>query len=134
MPTKELFDQGSTYRVSGNYDLSAPTIQIVKAPVSGFPLWVEAGFPPVRWDKIEIISEVKPNIYYDEFKEKRPEVARQIETLKKEDTEQVNIFDIKPLVSTVSKASSGVMQSIGGGVNKVVVAGLIVLGILIFRK
>jgi hypothetical protein len=134
MPTREIFDQGSTYKVTGSYDLSAPTIQVVTAPVSGFPIWIDAGFPPVRWNKIEIINAVKPNVYYQEFKEKKPDVAKEIENLDAVDTKPVNIFDIKPVTNAVTRSVEAISKSANSTFNKILIAGGIIAVILLVKK
>ena len=134
MAEKIIFDQGSTYKITGNLDLTAPTIQVLKAPVSGFPVWVPAGFPPVRWNKIEIIDAVKPNVYYQEFKEKRPEAAKEIENLDAVDTKPVDIFDIKPVTSAVAKSVESISKSANSTFNKILIAGGILAVILLVRK
>lgn len=134
MAEKIIFDQGSTYKITGNLDLTAPTIQVVTAPVSGFPIWIDAGFPPVRWNKIEIIDAVKPNVFYQEFKEKKPDVAKEIENLDAVDTKPVDIFDIKPVTSAVAKSVESISKSAGSTVNKILIAGGILAVILLVRK
>ena len=111
MAEQIIYDQGSTYKVKGNLDLTAPTIQVLKAPVSGFPVWVPAGFPPVRWTDIQIIEAVQPNVFYDDFKAARPEVAAEIEGIEKVDTKPVNLLDVTPAVDSVKATAKGISNS-----------------------
>lgn len=107
MPTKQITEQGSIYELSGNYDLSAPNIQKINAPVSGVPIWVPAGLPPVRWESIKIIKRVEPNVFYEDIKKDRPEVALNIESLPDTANEsiasQFNIPGVEGIINKVDE-------------------------------
>jgi len=125
MAKKILYEQGSTYEASGHLDFSAPKIQVVNAPVSGMPLFIPAGLPPIRWTDIKIVSKVDPVVYYADFQAAKPDVAANLRDVG--DGAESFISDFKIIPTAVSDGFAKVGDSLSGAANKTI---FIVIGIL----
>jgi hypothetical protein len=98
----------STLEPQGYVDFGAPRISIVPCPVCNAPIWIPSGWPlPKRWTSFKVIKRNQPVIYWQNLKQEKPGVAKEVETLSEE--QKKPIYEFSDLSQGIKKASTWVI-------------------------
>ncbi|MFH0772544.1 MAG: hypothetical protein V1933_08000 [Candidatus Omnitrophota bacterium] len=117
----------------GYADVLAPKISVVPCPVCNTPQWLDSGWiPPVRWGRLNVITEYTPTKLWEDIKKDNPTLAKAAETPPKEASETV-YKDTKLVPDVITNAVKGIGGNLAIGAGIIVIVVILVLILLIKR-